>query len=105
MCLIKEYVLKLFFSSRGRHTRCALVTGVQTCALPILLRMSELTRILGIARSTVYKMMKERGFPRPVKLTGRVVAWREVDVVAYLDRHAPSPSLYPTAHPDRKSVV
>src|SRR3546814_6958546 len=27
-----EYV---FFSSRRRHTRCALVTGVQTCALPI----------------------------------------------------------------------
>src|SRR3546814_4511914 len=26
-----------FFSSRRRHTRCALVTGVQTCALPILL--------------------------------------------------------------------
>src|SRR3546814_5763036 len=26
-----------FFSSRRRHTRCALVTGVQTCALPILM--------------------------------------------------------------------
>src|SRR3546814_7894932 len=26
-----------FFSSRRRHTRCALVTGVQTCALPICL--------------------------------------------------------------------
>src|SRR3546814_1891986 len=26
-----------FFSSRRRHTRCALVTGVQTCALPIYL--------------------------------------------------------------------
>src|SRR3546814_8447549 len=26
-----------FFSSRRRHTRCALVTGVQTCALPIFL--------------------------------------------------------------------
>src|SRR3546814_4635933 len=26
-----------FFSSRRRHTRCALVTGVQTCALPISL--------------------------------------------------------------------
>src|SRR3546814_6975726 len=25
----------VFFSSRRRHTRCALVTGVQTCALPI----------------------------------------------------------------------
>src|SRR3546814_8868041 len=31
-----EYFLFLFFfSSRRRHTRCALVTGVQTCALPI----------------------------------------------------------------------
>src|SRR3546814_15697500 len=31
------YVLYVFFffSSRRRHTRCALVTGVQTCALPI----------------------------------------------------------------------
>src|SRR3546814_4836872 len=26
-----------FFSSRRRHTRCALVTGVQTCAIPISL--------------------------------------------------------------------
>src|SRR3546814_6629316 len=28
-------MLCYFFSSRRRHTRCALVTGVQTCALPI----------------------------------------------------------------------
>src|SRR3546814_4649448 len=31
MCCSCEF----FFSSRRRHTRCALVTGVQTCALPI----------------------------------------------------------------------
>src|SRR3546814_8413006 len=30
--------LCFFFSSRRRHTRCALVTGVQTCALPICCR-------------------------------------------------------------------
>src|SRR3546814_2822992 len=29
------FVCVFFFSSRRRHTRCALVTGVQTCALPI----------------------------------------------------------------------
>src|SRR3546814_2436543 len=29
------YIFVFFFSSRRRHTRCALVTGVQTCALPI----------------------------------------------------------------------
>src|SRR3546814_142507 len=28
-------MIDFFFSSRRRHTRCALVTGVQTCALPI----------------------------------------------------------------------
>src|SRR3546814_8785497 len=28
-------MVMFFFSSRRRHTRCALVTGVQTCALPI----------------------------------------------------------------------
>src|SRR3546814_11688850 len=31
-----------FFSSRRRHTRCALVTGVQTCALPISLDLNAI---------------------------------------------------------------
>src|SRR3546814_9887207 len=45
MVIVLNYVILLlgrysaliysFFSSRRRHTRCALVTGVQTCALPI----------------------------------------------------------------------
>src|SRR3546814_8764829 len=30
------FLLVFFFSSRRRHTRCALVTGVQTCALPCI---------------------------------------------------------------------
>src|SRR3546814_1900991 len=33
--MIVDIVSVFFFSSRRRHTRCALVTGVQTCALPI----------------------------------------------------------------------
>src|SRR3546814_3370369 len=33
--LVVVMVCCFFFSSRRRHTRCALVTGVQTCALPI----------------------------------------------------------------------
>src|SRR3546814_1134667 len=47
MCCFCFYVLLVcfilfvffFFSSRRRHTRCALVTGVQTCALPISVAM------------------------------------------------------------------
>src|SRR3546814_2910118 len=33
--LVLSCCMFFFFSSRRRHTRCALVTGVQTCALPI----------------------------------------------------------------------
>src|SRR3546814_7016039 len=36
LCCILFFLF--FFSSRRRHTRCALVTGVQTCALPICAR-------------------------------------------------------------------
>src|SRR3546814_4500255 len=35
LSFIVDSVYCFFFSSRRRHTRCALVTGVQTCALPI----------------------------------------------------------------------
>src|SRR3546814_8115451 len=37
-----------FFSSRRRHTRCALVTGVQTCALPISIGEFSLPMLVSI---------------------------------------------------------
>src|SRR3546814_4352945 len=42
-----------FFSSRRRHTRCALVTGVQTCALPICSARenAQVTHLLTAKRS------------------------------------------------------
>src|SRR3546814_3533788 len=49
----------VFFTSRRRHTRCALVTGVQTCALPIVggalpgLEPAEEAARLGIDREAV----------------------------------------------------
>src|SRR3546814_7317008 len=36
-----------FFSSRRRHTRCALVTGVQTCALPIYISIVSAPESIG----------------------------------------------------------
>src|SRR3546814_3958173 len=42
-CVVCGLLSVFFFSSRRRHTRCALVTGVQTCALPIC-------AMLGVAR-------------------------------------------------------
>src|SRR3546814_9636919 len=45
-----------FFSSRRRHTRCALVTGVQTCALPILCRF----RVRSIRRGYFLEPLRSR---------------------------------------------
>src|SRR3546814_2241469 len=44
-----DCVVLFFFSSRRRHTRCALVTGVQTCALPIY-RLPEKRYALPLSR-------------------------------------------------------
>src|SRR3546814_5450777 len=40
-------IFDFFFSSRRRHTRCALVTGVQTCALPIYMRWPFVGELMG----------------------------------------------------------
>src|SRR3546814_12998852 len=54
MLRVGSMVSLCFFSSRRRHTRCALVTGVQTCALPILnssptdVSVDTANRIIGI---------------------------------------------------------
>src|SRR3546814_10206531 len=46
-------VSRFFFASRRRHTRCALVTGVQTCALPIYTLLgSSLGPVFGISGAT-----------------------------------------------------
>src|SRR3546814_7013316 len=47
------FICFFFFSSRRRHTRCALVTGVQTCALPIYL-LIDLRQFFGIIGSKVF---------------------------------------------------
>src|SRR3546814_3102262 len=48
-CMVHYFPLCFFFSSRRRHTRCALVTGVQTCALPISRRRGGLQDHFGYA--------------------------------------------------------
>src|SRR3546814_11208428 len=49
--LVRVFFTCFFFSSRRRHTRCALVTGVQTCALPIsLIHRSSIPYLLSRTR-------------------------------------------------------
>src|SRR3546814_1285096 len=60
--------LFFFFSSRRRHTRCALVTGVQTCALPIC-AIPEIatvddgyTSVIPKATATIGEVFRENGY-------------------------------------------
>ncbi len=52
----------------------------------VMLRLREVTRVTGLARSTIYKLIREGRFPRPVKLAARAVAWRSDVVNAWIEQ-------------------
>src|SRR3546814_1768746 len=57
-----QLVSIVFFSSRRRHTRCALVTGVQTCALPISGLPADAVQLVPVTdRAAVGAMLKAAG--------------------------------------------
>src|SRR3546814_9173095 len=62
------FAVPFFVSSRRRHTRCALVTGVQTCALPISLARRFLDDAwndrYGVKREAFLKDLMECRLPR-----------------------------------------
>lgn len=51
-------------------------------------RRDELLALLGLSTSTLYRLMAEDEFPRPVRLTGNIVAWPESVVSEWLDSRA-----------------
>src|SRR3546814_1138405 len=63
-------VLVFFFSSRRRHTRCALVTGVQTCALPIYLQLHSISHGVINLEQLAIDFGAERRRVRVVKMRG-----------------------------------
>src|SRR3546814_11901966 len=68
------------FSSRRRHTRCALVTGVQTCALPILLFRGNVdSRLRKLAEGEVAATFLAAAGLRRLGLIERATRILEVD--------------------------
>lgn len=50
-----------------------------------LLRRPDVEARTGLSRSTIYDWIKRGDFPQPVKLGTRLVAWRESDIIAWLE--------------------
>ena len=52
--------------------------------LPVVfLRLQAVVRVTGLSRSTLYRLIADEQFPRPVRLGPRAVAWRRTDVEAW----------------------
>ena len=60
-----------------------------------LIRRKELEDRIGLARSTIYRMINEGMFPRPVRIGRRAVAWLESDIERWI---AARPAADPTEH-------
>ena len=45
-----------------------------------IIRIKELLDVVGLSRSTIYRSMKKKLFPKPVKLTEGSIGWKESQI-------------------------
>ena len=50
-----------------------------------LLKRRQVGEITTLSRASIYDMIKRGVFPKPIKIGERAVAWREADIIAWLD--------------------
>lgn len=54
----------------------------------MLLRRPQVEALTGLACSTIYAYVKEDMFPKQIKIGKRAVAWREADILAWIEGRA-----------------
>ena len=53
-----------------------------------LLRLKTVLQLIPVSKSSWYEGMKIGIYPKPVKLSARIVAWREKDIRALIEQQA-----------------
>ena len=53
-----------------------------------IFRRHDVEQMVGLSRSTLYAMMAEGNFPKPVKLGKRAVGWHERDILDWIESRA-----------------
>ena len=53
--------------------------------VPQLWRLPVVSAVTGYKRSSIYALMKQDKFPKPVRLSGGAVAWRSREVIAWVE--------------------
>lgn len=72
-----------------------------TTTAPALLRPREVFRRVALSRTTVWRRVREGSFPQPVNLGPKRIAWREADVVAWIEAQEPAKSLPASVPPPK----
>src|SRR3546814_10155814 len=106
--LLFYFFFVFFFSSRRRHTICALVTGVQTCALPIYATVIGPTRLQSIDDfKKILLRVNADGSQVKLEDVARVTLGGESELVnaQYNGKPAAGIAIKLASGADRKSVV
>lgn len=56
----------------------------------MLYKLSKVKNITSLSKSTIYRMIKNNEFPRPVHISSMRVGWRQADIDAFLDSLVPT---------------
>jgi len=51
----------------------------------MLLRVDTVSTITGLSVQTIYRLMSQEAFPRPVRITGHARAWKLSEVMGWID--------------------
>lgn len=63
-----------------------------------IIRMGELSHMLGVSKTTLWRMEKRGELPQRIKISRRVVGWLESDIKEWLKNR-------PTAASEAKSII
>lgn len=55
-----------------------------TSNLPVIIRLPEVSRMIGLSRASIYRMVKQRTFPASVPLGESAVGWLRAEVVGWI---------------------
>lgn len=73
-----------------QHPRDSIQPSTTDSAPATFLRMPMIVFRIGLCRSTIYKLIAEQKFPRPVRVGDRAVAWRRADIDRWIEERPPA---------------
>lgn len=75
---------------------------METKHLPEFARIKDLSKIIGIPVSTIWKLIREDGFPKPIKASPRISLFNVADAIAWITGRPMRPDYKPSEEDNGK---